>query len=137
LQLRPYYEHLALLHTHYLEVDQLLSGELPSTIVNSFQPGRSKTHGSRYIEDMAEDVRAGDETPGSPAWFRRGSASRLSKAHSETNGRRRSDAGEVDEEVGERTTLLGAEKREERRERIARIALNCKPMFHAIVVSSS
>ncbi len=122
-QLRGYYEHMALLRDHYTEVDALLSGELPSTIANSFQPTKSYT---RLVNDLEEEVNPNVNTI--PRWLRRGSAWNMPRT-----GRREREArrignghgnGDVDPEAGERTGLLSAEEKEERRDRLARLALN-------------
>ncbi|CAD6579166.1 MAG: hypothetical protein TREMPRED_002417 [Tremellales sp. Tagirdzhanova-0007] len=120
-KLRKYYQHLALLRDHYVEVDTLLSGELPSVIANSFQqtPVRSDTR-----LDLAEEI--GPHVNKMPGWSRRESAWRASK--------RRARDPFPDPESGETTGLLSAEEKEERRDRIARLALNVNTAVNVVLV---
>lgn len=121
-QLRGYYEHLALVHQHYLEVDSLLAGELPSAIVQSFA-GR---HRAEWGD--ADDEGTGD----TPGWVRQSSAWKLQQKRNsienvmgnghDPNSTYLNDEGE-DEERG-RLLPVDIEEREAKRERIAKIALN-------------
>jgi hypothetical protein len=120
-QVRPYYEHLALLHEHYLEADALLAGELPSTIAKSFQPGAHKSY-TRLLGDLADEV--AEEDPGASVWFRRGSAWRVNGNGSGAGGEQGTIRLDGDTEVGEDTHHLQAEKKEAKRDRIAKLALN-------------
>jgi hypothetical protein len=124
-QVRPYYEHLALLHEHYLEADALLAGELPSTIAKSFQPGAHKSY-TRLLGDLADEV--ADEDPGASVWFRRGSAWRVNGSGNGNGSNVGGEQGTIrldgDTEAGEDTHLLEAEKKEAKRDRIAKLALN-------------
>ncbi|ORY31810.1 hypothetical protein BCR39DRAFT_80831 [Naematelia encephala] len=126
-KLRPYYENLALLHEHYAEVDGLLSGELPSAIAKSFQPAHSafkvgRKSYTRMICDLEEEVA---DSP-ALALSRHESAWRI-------NGR----GGEDDEaEVGEGTGLLDGQKRDQRRERIAKLALNINTVVNVLLVAA-
>ncbi|EIW67609.1 hypothetical protein TREMEDRAFT_33448 [Tremella mesenterica DSM 1558] len=119
---RPYYEHLAKLKDHYLEVDSLLSGELPTSIAKSFLP-TTKSY-TRQVGDLEEEVRGNYF----PAWLRRGSSWRA-------NRERRERGIADDEEEGEREVLLPSE-RDERRERTARVALNVNTIINALLVAA-
>lgn len=124
-QLRGYYQHLALIRDHYLEVDSLLSGELPVHIVQSFA-GRKRDSGYTWsdLEGAGEDDR--------PAWERHTSAWKVKKKRDSIDNilgeGTNVNLDEEDEErdVGEGTRLIeeDIEQREARRERIAKLALN-------------
>jgi hypothetical protein len=120
--LRGYYRHLATLRDHYQEVDSLLSGEIPSTIASSFRNPESRKrdgHGAGLNVGMDADPALEGE-----GW-RRNSAWKVDGG----TGRSASGAGhdDGDGDVGEGTGLLDGQKREERRERLARIAINGEP----------
>jgi len=129
--LRGYYEHLALIHEHYSEVDSLLSGELPANIVSSFA-GRKRD--SANWGDLEYDVQGqghgGDDRP---EWERHTSAWKIKKKRAsidhilgEENGNGVANLNDEEQEIGEGTRLLseGIEQRDARREKIARLALN-------------
>lgn len=147
--MRGYYQHLAQIRDHYAEVDQILSGELPSTIAHSFAPGyhlhvRSPQSSPRIT---AADADGSSQTP--PAWLRRSSAwkskqrgrsktrdSDGDRSNDTDNGKhvdgyfgavdgpRGSRQANTDEEAGERSGLLDPEERDRKKERTAKIALN-------------
>ena len=135
------------MHEHYLEVDSLLSGELPSAIVQSFAgrhrpewPGDSDN--GTPVPSTSSDL----ETPTGwshvssrvDAWKvqkKRDSIENvLGKGNGVTNlndefvGDEERDIGHVHGQ-GEESRLLpeNIEEREARRERIARLALNGEP----------
>ncbi|GFZ50512.1 hypothetical protein JCM24511_08269 [Saitozyma sp. JCM 24511] len=132
-KVRPYYEHLALLHEHYLEADALLAGELPSTIAKSFQPGAHKSY-TRLLGDLADEV--AEEDPGASVWFRRGSAWRVNGNGSGAGGEQGTIRLDGDTEVGEDTHLLQAEKKEAKRDRIAKLALNVNTIVNVLLVGA-
>jgi hypothetical protein len=131
--LRGYYEHLALIHEHYSEVDSLLSGELPANIVSSFA-GRKRD--SANWGDLEYDVQGHEHGHGvddRPEWERHTSAWKIKKKRAsidhilgEVNGNGVANLNDEEQEIGEGTRLLSEdiEQRDARRERIARLALN-------------
>ncbi|KAK8858889.1 hypothetical protein IAR55_003120 [Kwoniella newhampshirensis] len=121
-KLRPYYSNLALLHKHYLEVDSLLSGSIPQNIALSFSPARTYSQRFEDIEEVA-----------SPGFSRRGSAWQV-KQSKVAQIEREHDIGDG-EDPGEETGLLGIDKREERREKLARLALNINTIVNIILVA--
>lgn len=136
--MRGYYEHLALIHEHYLEVDSLLSGELPSAIVQSFA-GRHRPEWPGDAEDRDEI-----STPGGTGWSRVTSSTDAWKVKKkrdsienvlgsgimDLNDRPGGEERDLEQgpEEGEGIRLLpeNIEEREARRDRIARLALNGK-----------
>lgn len=131
IQLRGYYEHLALIHGHYLEVDSLLSGELPANIVSSFA-GR-KRDSSQHWADLDNRGRSseGEGDDERPYWERHTSAWKIKKKRASIDHILGEDNGitnlnDEEQEVGEGTRLLSEdiEQRDARREKIARLALN-------------
>ncbi|TYJ53394.1 hypothetical protein B9479_005994 [Cryptococcus floricola] len=119
-KLRPYYEKLALLHAHYAEVDAILSGSITHNIALSFAP-TSRTYIQR-LGDLEEEV-------ASPGLLRRDSYWRA-------NGHRESD--EQGGEAGERTGLVERDemqKKVERRERIAKLALHINTIVNVLLVA--
>ncbi|KAL7420475.1 hypothetical protein Q5752_004425 [Cryptotrichosporon argae] len=130
-KLRSYYKNCALLQEHYAEVDALLSGELPSTIASSFHPPPRPTRAKSYTRphgDLVEDGdrdSSGDERPG---WSRRQSLWKVKR-----NGVANSNEHE---EAGEDTPLLDAAEKEERRERIAKVALNVNTLVNVLLVAA-
>lgn len=136
--MRGYYEHLALLHEHYLEVDSLLSGELPSAIVQSFA-GR---HRPEWPGDAEDRDRDGSSTPGGTGWSRVTSSadawrvkkkrdsienvlgSGIMDLNDRPSGEERDLEQGGDEGEGSRLLPENIEEREARRDRIARLALN-------------
>ncbi|WVQ73508.1 hypothetical protein IAR50_003080 [Cryptococcus sp. DSM 104548] len=117
-KLRPYYEKLALLQGHYAEVDAILSGSITHNVALSFAPA-SRTYVQR-LGDLEEEV-------SSPGLLRRDSYWRA-------NGHR---GGDEEEEAGERTGLLESdmEKKVERRERIAKLALHVNTIVNVLLVA--
>jgi hypothetical protein len=135
--LKGYYEHLALIHQHYLEVDSLLSGELPANIVSSFA-GRKRDSGQHWADldnhtrgRISEEDGGGDDER--PYWERHTSAWKIKKKRASIDHILGEDNGitnlnEEEQDIGEGTRLLSEdiEKRDARRERIAKLALNSK-----------
>jgi hypothetical protein len=129
--LRGYYEHLALIHEHYSEVDSLLSGELPANIVSSFA-GRKRD--SANWGDLEYDVQGhGHGVDDRPEWERHTSAWKIKKKRAsidhilgEENGNGVANLNDEEQRIGEGTRLLSEdiEERDARRERIAKLALN-------------
>ncbi|WWC96456.1 hypothetical protein V866_003324 [Kwoniella sp. B9012] len=127
-KLRPYYEHLALIYSHYQEVDSLLSGSLPHDIAISFSPQRSYL---QRIGDLEEEVAT---PPGQMG--RRGSAWKI----------KRSRMIDQDQDQGEdeSTGLLGlggngkgkGSSKEERRENLAKLALNVNTIVNILLVGA-
>lgn len=115
--MRPYYRNLALLHEHYDEVDTLLSGELPSTIAQSFKQPTQRPSYTRMIIDLEDDA-AGQG--GTPPWIRRGSAWKVKKPTERT------DENEED------PLLPQSEARDAKRERIAKLALNGMSVYYLL-----
>jgi hypothetical protein len=143
-KLRGYYEHLSLIHEHYMEVDSLLSGELPVHIVQSFA-GRKRD----WDDPRTPNSNGNGGEEDRPAWERHTSAWKLKKKRDSIDNILGEGVANLnpdldDEErdvgsrsvVGEGTALLGqkrdqdqvevedSEQREARREKIARLALN-------------
>jgi len=125
--LRGYYEHLALIHEHYSEVDSLLSGELPANIVSSFA-GRKR-------DSEQGHGHGGDDRPD---WERHTSAWKIKKKRASVdhilggeNGNGVANLNDEEQEIGEGTRLLSEdiEQRDARREKIARLALNSAYIF--------
>lgn len=127
-QLRPYYRSLARLYEHYAEVDALLSGELPSTIAQSFYMPQAKPTGATQSREGSETIPDADGEE-RPEWLRRGS---VWKVHPKrvANGAPVGD----EEEAGEGTALLGGVDKEEKRERLAKVALNGKSLLGVSVL---
>ena len=136
--MRGYYEHLALIHDHYCEVDSLLSGELPANIVSSFA-GRKRD--SANWGDLEYDVseqghgHGGDDRPD---WERHTSAWKIKKKRAsidhilgDETGNGVANLNDEEQEIGEGTRLLSEdiEQRDARREKIARLALNSAYIF--------
>jgi hypothetical protein len=136
--LRGYYEHLALIHEHYSEVDSLLSGELPANIVSSFA-GRKRD--SANWGDLEYDVQGhghGHGVDDRPEWERHTSAWKIKKKRAsidhilgEENGNGVANLNDEEQEIGEGTRLLSEdiEQRDARREKIARLALNSERLI--------
>jgi hypothetical protein len=138
--LRGYYEHLALIHQHYLEVDSLLSGELPANIVSSFA-GRKRDSGQHWTELDNHGHNRGRISEGEgegyderPYWERHTSAWKIKKKRASIDHILGEDNGitnlnEEEQDIGEGTRLLSEdiEQRDARREKIAKLALNSKP----------
>ncbi len=101
---------MALLKEHYTEVDGLLSGELPSTIAQSFRPpARPSFHGhlsSGMDEDYEENLNH------TPTWIRRSSAWKVRKP---------SNVGEGNENE---SLLPTSDERDAKRKKLAKLALN-------------
>lgn len=123
MQIRPYYNHLAQLKEHYLEVDSILSGSIPYTVATSFNaeagPSRHKPLKSytQLLQDLEDEAyTSGDEHESPEEWMRKGSTWKI---RPKTGDRQHGE----EEEVGEETALISGEEREERRDRIATIAL--------------
>ncbi|WVQ96251.1 hypothetical protein IAU59_003355 [Kwoniella sp. CBS 9459] len=134
-KLRPYYSHLAILATHYQEVDSLLSGSLPQDIALSFSPQRTYL---QRIGDLEEEI----ATPGEHM-HRRASAWKIKQSRMIDQDGGDGDEEEVREEAGERTGLLSGltaagegsgTTKEERRERLAKFALNINTVVNVILV---
>lgn len=123
-QLRGYYEHLALVHQHYLEVDSLLAGELPSAIVQSFA-GRNRPE---WGGDEDED--GGGSQDITPGWIKQSSSWKVQKKRDSIEnvlGNGTTDLNDEERDVGGESSRLlpdSIEAREARRERVARLALN-------------
>jgi len=49
---------MAQVYEHYLEVEALLAGEMPSTIANSFEASKHRSRGRR-MSDLIDDVSGG------------------------------------------------------------------------------
>ncbi|WVW85057.1 hypothetical protein I302_107093 [Kwoniella bestiolae CBS 10118] len=125
-KLRPYYEHLSLLYTHYQEVDSLLSGSLPHDIAISFSPQRSYL---QRIGDLEEEV---STPPGQMP--RRGSAWKIKKS-------RMIDQAPDEHDEHEGSGLLGlggggGSSKEERRENLAKLALNVNTVVNVLLVAA-
>ncbi|OCF37003.1 hypothetical protein I316_00907 [Kwoniella heveanensis BCC8398] len=142
-KLRPYYTYLSLLASHYEEVDSLLSGSLPQDIALSFSPQRTYL---QRLGDLEEDV----ASPGGHK-HRRASAWKVKRSRTTDqygcNGGNHDDEvqrGDGDrEEAGERTGLLSGltaagegegSTKEERRERLAKFALNVNTVVNVLLV---
>jgi hypothetical protein len=122
-----------LVHEHYLEVDNLLSGELPANIVSSFA-GRKRD--SANWGDLEYDVNGGhgrESQDERPEWERHTSAWKIKKKRASVdhilgdgNGNGVANMNDEEQEIGEGSRLLpeDSEEREARREKIARLALN-------------
>ena len=104
-QLRAYYTHLAAIYEHYLEVEGLLHGDVATNIARSFEASKHRSRGLGV--DMGRDA----------------GASGIVKMKSKDKG---ATILNGDEEAGETTGLLSASEKEEKRERIASLALNGK-----------
>ncbi|WVF68721.1 hypothetical protein IAT40_003493 [Kwoniella sp. CBS 6097] len=125
-KLRPYYTYLSLLASHYEEVDSLLSGSLPQDIALSFSPQRTYL---QRLGDLEEEV----ASPGGHK-YRRASAWKIKQSRmADQNGG----------DAGERTGLLSGltaagegqgSSKEERRERLAKFALNVNTVVNVILV---
>ncbi|WWC71087.1 uncharacterized protein I206_105040 [Kwoniella pini CBS 10737] len=122
-KVRSYYEYLSTIHDHYVEVDNLLSGTLPHDIAISFSPQRNYM---QRIGDLEEEISG---TPG-----RRHSAWKLKTS------RIIQDNQQEDEE---HTGLLngfsgegGGGSKEEKRERLAKLALNVNTIVNVLLVAA-
>lgn len=136
LQLRSYYQNMAVLKEHYEEVDSLLSGSLPYTVVKSFsrnaihsRESSRKTYTQLVsdLEDEMADPSGGEQVEAE--WLRHDSAWRVNRSRANGGGTHigtpdsGAQAKPADEEIGEGTALLSGHEKEERRDRIAQIAL--------------
>ncbi|WVR06633.1 hypothetical protein IAU60_003665 [Kwoniella sp. DSM 27419] len=123
-KLRPYYQQLAVLADHYKEVDSLLSGSLPQDIAMSFSPQQGYMH------------QHGDIDHGG-AWGRRTSAWKIAQSRSA----QQQEPGD-EEEPSEHTGLLShlregqGGSKEERRENLARLALNVNTIVNILLVAA-
>jgi hypothetical protein len=119
LQLRKYYENMELLREAYREVDELLASSLPSTIVTSFKPAANSLE-SAFLTD-------GDEDLSIPRDWRKPDAT-YGTLLSPNNGRDQRDVSlndRPDDQAGEDEPLLpNSQQREEKREKLAKLALN-------------
>jgi hypothetical protein len=121
-----------LIHEHYLEVDNLLSGELPTHIVQSFA-GRKRDSGYSWA-DLEDEARGGGEYD-RPSWERHTSAWKVKKKRDSIDnilGDHTNLNDDEERDVGEGTRLVeeNIEQREARREKIARLALNSMSLSH-------
>jgi hypothetical protein len=111
-------------------VDGILSGSLPYTVASSFHPGAGlKPHSNpktytQLLQDLEDETYTSDEDglQEEEEWMRRGSTWKIRKPK---NGERSgsTEPERADEEAGEDTALLSGQEREEKRDRIAQIAL--------------
>jgi hypothetical protein len=120
-------------------VDGILSGSIPYAVATSFHAGtghrsqaKQKTY-TQLLRDLEDEAyTSGEEGGTEEEWMRRGSTWRIQKQKKSdkgsavhirdgSSGPRGPEGG--DEEAGEETALLSGEEREERRDRIAQIAL--------------
>jgi len=92
---------MALIYQHYLEVEGLLQGDVATDIANSFEASKGRSRG------------------------REGAASGIIKMKGKDKNVTVLNE-DIDEEAGETTGLLSASEKEEKRERIATLALNGK-----------
>ena len=131
--MRGYYEYLALIHEHYLEVDSLLSGELPANIVSSFAGRKRDSANWGDLEYDVSDQGNGHGGDDRPDWERHTSAWKIKKKRAsidhilgEENGNGVANLNDEEQEIGEGTRLLSEdiEQRDARREKVARLALN-------------
>lgn len=106
---------MAQVYEHYLEVEALLAGEMPSHIAHSFEASKHGSRG-RQASVLVDDSVGSGSSP-----KRRGNSRDSKSGKRKDNERAQVD---LDEEAGEQTGLLSASEKEEKRERIARIALN-------------
>ena len=130
-KLRGYYEHLAVLKGHYEEVDMLLSGELPKRIASSFRPPDIiPPQSNAGYQSLNGHVDGEGATPWLHGSKPNGNASEQNSfaPHGRRASSRTIRASERQEnhdvEAGERTALLSGAEKEEKRERLAKIALN-------------
>lgn len=108
-KLRPYYRNLAILREHYLEVDGILSGELTHNIALSFAP--SRTYMQR-LGDLEEEVASPKAARRDSYWGMNGAGGGV-------------EIGDENGDPREGTPLL-ADAKAERREKLARLALNSR-----------
>ena len=109
-QLRGYYTNMAAIYEHYLEVEGLLQGDVATNIANSFEASKYRSRG-----------RGGDMS------IRDAGAAGIIKMKGKDRDRAMTGPnGDPDEEAGETTGLLSTSEKEEKRERLATLALNGK-----------
>lgn len=113
-KLRPYYRRLAEIHAHYLEVEALLAGEMASTIAKSFEASKHHPRSRPSRLDLNADH---SQSPARKDLPRSGNG--------QSDRENEVDIGDS-EEASETTGLLGISEKEDKRERIAKIALNGK-----------
>lgn len=101
---------MAEIRDHYLEVDSLLSGELPSAIVQSFAGRNLETEFA--VPEGAE-----------PGWMKQKIQNKRNSIEN-VMGNGVTDLNEAEQGEGSRLIPEDLEEREARRERIARLALN-------------
>ncbi|UOH85403.1 hypothetical protein LQV05_002225 [Cryptococcus neoformans] len=116
-KLRPYYRNLAILREHYLEVDGILSGELTHNIALSFAP--SRTYMQR-LGDLEEEVASPKAARRDSYWGMNGAGGGV-------------EIGDENGDPREGTPLL-ADAKAERREKLARLALNINTMVNVLLV---
>ncbi|KAJ9109796.1 hypothetical protein QFC20_003212 [Naganishia adeliensis] len=132
-KLRGYYEKMALLKEAYTEVDELLASSLPSTIVTSFKPAANSLE-SDYIRGNDEDLTSSHTWPKPDNNY--GS---LLMPHDGYHQRTVTLNDAPDQGTGEDEPLLpNSQQREEKREKLNKLALNGKsPRFGFAVLSST
>ncbi|KAJ9113832.1 hypothetical protein QFC19_000025 [Naganishia cerealis] len=115
-KLRKYYENMASLKESYEEVDALLASNLPSTIVTSFTAGASSYGGT--VGEIDEDPTAAHGwTKQSDHYY----GALLAPHEAGHGGGNQSD----NRQVGEDEPLLPtSQQKEEKREKVAKLALN-------------
>ncbi|KAJ9116973.1 hypothetical protein QFC22_004631 [Naganishia vaughanmartiniae] len=126
--MRKYYEDMAALKESYEEVDALLASSLPTAIVTSFKPAVSSFGG--FIGELDEDFMATRE-------FSKRSDRTYGSSLTPSEARRRAASGSEDSQVGEDEPLLpNSQQREEKRERVAKLALNVNFAINMILLVS-
>lgn len=122
-QLRKYYENMALLKEAYTEVDELLASSLPSTIVTSFKPAANSLEPD-FLRGNDEDLTSSHTWPKPDTNY----GSLLTPHDGYHQGSITLNDG-PDHGAGEDVPLLpNSQQREEKREKLNKLALNGKPL---------
>ncbi|WWC88337.1 uncharacterized protein L201_003247 [Kwoniella dendrophila CBS 6074] len=150
-KVRGYYEDLSTIYGHYEEVDDILSGSLPYDIAVSFSPQKPYTpfnddddHGHQNRFSSSGSTSNSNRSKSRERW-RRDSAWKIKKQTNHHDSISENEENpNVHEQVNENTNLLngfmgeddGSLSREEKRERLARLALNVNTIVNILLVAA-
>ncbi|KAI5452684.1 hypothetical protein NCC49_000433 [Naganishia albida] len=130
-KLRKYYENMALLKEAYTEVDELLASSLPSTIVTSFKPAANSLEPD-FLRGNDEDLTSSHTWPKPDTNY----GSLLTPHDGYRQGSVTLNNG-PDHGAGEDEPLLpNSQQREEKREKLNKLALNVNFAINIILLVS-
>jgi hypothetical protein len=102
---------MAAIYQHYLEVEGLLQDDVATTIATSFEASKNRSRG------RGGEVSSRDAGASGVVKMKGKDSNRISKAASSEG---------IDEEAGETIGLLSSSEKEQKRERLATLALHGK-----------